>query len=209
MNLTKKTILALGLVVAGVSYAQTAQTASTSSQPVGLLGQSYSQFSYGVTDIHNFSKDQQNLGVAGNIPVLPYLDLGASYGYSWLRGIGHTNTIAGGATAYTTWSGVKPFVGAAVGYQWDRSFGARDDEGIWGLAAGVEVPVSVITLTPQVVYGDDFRRSGESSQHWTYSVEGNYWLSHSTALFASVGYIDENHTSAHAWDYEIGARFRF
>lgn len=206
MNLTKKTILALGLVVAGASFAQ---TATTSPQPVGLLGQTYSEFSYGVTDIHNYSKDQQNLGVAANVPVAPYLDLGGAYGYSWIRGVGHTNSVAGGATAYTTFKGVKPFVGAAVGYEWDNAYGSRDDAATWGFAAGVEIPVSVVTITPRIVYADDFNGRSTSTQQWTYGVEGNYWVTKTAAVFADVGYAEPLHVSTHAWTYTIGARFKF
>jgi len=206
MNPTKKITLALGLVVAGASFAQ---TASTTAPAIGVLGQSYSEFSYGVTDITRVSKDQQNLGVAANVPVTPHLDLGASYGYSWLRGIGHTNDVAAGATAYTAWNGVKPFVGAGLGYEWDRYGTSRDDSATWGLAAGVEIPVSVVSITPQVVYADDFHGRANSAQQWTYGVEGNYWITKTAAVFGDVGYVDVHGTSDHAWQYTVGARFRF
>lgn len=207
MNLTKKTILALGLLaVAGAGYAQTATTAQN---PVGLLGQSYSEVSFGVTDIKHFSKDQYSLGVGANVPVTPYLDLGASYDYSWLRGLGHVNTIAGGATAYTTFNGVKPFATAALGYEWQSFPGYRDDQADWGFAAGVEIPVSVITVTPRIAYADDFRGSNRSSQQWSYAVEGNYWVTKTAAVFASVGYVDVNHTNNDGWAYTVGARFKF
>ena len=209
MNLTKKTILALGLVAAGVSYAQTSQSASTSTTPVGLLGQSYSEASIGVSDIKHFSKDQTTLGVAANVPVSPFLDLGAGYDYGWIHGLGHFNTVNGTATAYTTFKGVKPFVGGGVGYQWNHVTGGNDDEAIWGLTAGVEIPVSVITLTPRVSYADDFHGSNRSSQQTSYEVEGNYWVTKSAAVFASVGYTDVNRSSNDSWDYTVGARFKF
>ncbi len=209
MNLTKKTILTLGLVVAGASYAQTAQTATTTSAPVGLLGQSYSEVHFGVSDIKHTSDNQYGVGVAANVPVSPFLDLTGGYDYGWVRGTGHFNGISGGATAYTLFHGVKPFAGAAVGYQWTRATGYREDEGVWGLTAGVEIPVSVVTITPRIVYSDDFHGTTRSSQQTSYEVEGNYWVNRSTAVFASVGYSDVHRTTNDSWDYTVGARFKF
>jgi hypothetical protein len=209
MNLIKKTTLAAGLVVAAASFAQTAQTASTSSTPVGLLGQSYSEIHVGVSDIKHFSKDQTNLGVAANVPVTPFLDLGAGYDYGWIHGIGHFNTVNGTATAYTTFNGVKPFVGAGLGYQWSSYTGGTPDEGLWGVTAGVEIPVSVITLTPRIVYSDDFHGQSSSTQQTSYEVEGNYWLTRTAAVFGSVGYSDVRRTNNDSWDYTVGARFKF
>jgi hypothetical protein len=206
MNLTKKSILALGLVVAGVSFAQ---TDTTSTKPVGLLGQSYSEVHFGVTDIPNYSKNQYGLGVAANVPVSPYLDLGAGYDYGWVRGAGHFNGITGGATAYTAFNGVKPFLAGAVGYQWSSFTGGHDDQGVWGVSAGVEIPVSVVTITPRISYADDFHGSNRSSQQTTYGVEGNYWVTKTAAVFADVGYSDIRHDSDNAWTYTVGARFKF
>lgn len=207
MNLTKKTILALGLLaVAGASYAQTAAANQTT---VGLLGQSYSEAQFSVTDIKHYSKNQYGLGVAANVPVTPYLDLTGGYDYGWLRGEGHFNAISAGANAYTTFNGVKPFVGAAVGYEWETSQGSRRNLGIWGLAAGVEIPVSVVTITPRIVYADDFKNAARSTQQASYEVEGNYWVTKTTAVYATVGYTDIRKSSNDAWTYTVGARFKF
>jgi hypothetical protein len=209
MNLTKKMILALGVVVAGASFAQTAQTTSTSAAPVGVLGQSYSEVSFGLTDIQHTSKNQYDLGVAANVPVSPYLDLGAGYTYSWMHSAGHANSVFGGATAYTTYNGVKPFVGAALGYQWENYGSYRNDQASWGAAAGVEIPVSVITVTPRIVYSDDFRGKSRSYQQWSYGAEANYWVTKTAAVFASADYVDAQHTNVDAYAYTIGARFKF
>jgi hypothetical protein len=210
MNLTKKTILALGLIVAGASFAQTAQTATTTSgTPVGLLGQTYTEASFGVADIKHYSKDQYSVGVSANAPVSPFVDLSAGYNYSWLSGQGHVNSLVGGATAYTTFNGVKPFVGAALGYEWDRFGSYRNDQANWGLAAGVEIPAGVVTVTPRIVYSDDFRGKYRSSQQWSYGVEANYWVTRTAAVFAGVDYVDVRDSSQDAWTYTVGARFKF
>jgi hypothetical protein len=207
MNLTKKTILALGaLVAAGVSYGQNATSETT---PVGVLGQSYAEAHFGTSDIKHYSKDQYDLGAAVNHPVTPYLDLTGGYDYGWVSGTGHFNGVSAGATAYKSYKGVKPFVGAGLGYQWTRWGNGKDDLFVWGLTAGVEIPVDVVTITPRIVFSDDFRRPARSSQQTSYEVEANYWVSKTLAIFASVGYSDVNHTSNDSWDYDVGARFKF
>lgn len=206
MNLTKKTILALGLAVAGVSYAQ---TASTDVKPVGLLGQSYSEASFGVSDLAHTSKNAYDLGVSANVPVSPILDLGAGYDYGWVHGVGHSNGVDASATTYTSFKGVKPFASAAVGYQWTRASDYRQDEAIWGVAVGVEIPVSVVTITPRIAYADDFHGSSRSSQQTSYGAEANYWVTKTTAVFADAGYTDGHHSSGDAWTYTVGARFKF
>lgn len=212
MNLTKNTILALGLIAAAsVSFAQN-NTATTSAAPVGVLGQSYSEVNFGVSDIKHYKDDGYSLGVAGNIPVQAgILDLNGFYDYSWIRGAsrGHGNTIGAGPTVYTTIAGVKPFIGGAVGYSWDNTVWGRQEKAIWGLDAGVEIPVSVVTITPRIAYADDFHSKVDSTQSWSYGVEGNYWVTKTAGVFASVGYTDVRHSSNDSWDYSVGARFKF
>lgn len=206
MNLTKKTILALGLAVAGVSYAQ---TASTDIKPVGVLGQSYSEVHFGVDDLTHTSKNQYDVGVAANVPVSPLLDLTAGYDYSWLDERGHSNSVNGGATVYTTFKGVKPFASAALGYEWNRGTNYREDKAVWGVAAGVEIPVSVVTITPRIVYTDDFHGSNRSVQQTNYGVEANYWVTKTASVFGDVGYTNVRLSNVDAWTYGVGARFKF
>jgi hypothetical protein len=211
MNLTKKITLALGLLAAaGASFAQTAANTATT----GLLGQRYGEVSFGVQDIKHLSTNVYSLGAAVNAPVVPaVLDVGAAYDYSWIRGggvRGHSNTFGGYATAYTALAGVKPFLSGAVGWQWSsaRGFG-DDDQGLWALAAGVEIPAGPVTLTPRISYADDFESSVNSSQEWTYAVEANYWVNTSTAVFGSVGYTDVLRSSLESWNYRVGLRVKF
>ena len=208
MKLTQKITLALGLLAAGTSFAQT-----TASNAAGLLGQRYAEVNFGVQDIKHFSQNGYSLGAAVNTRVIANtLDVGASYDYSWIGGSlrGHANTIGGYATAYAPLSGVKPFVGAGVGWQWSSNrFVGSDDQGLWALTAGVEIPVGAVTLTPRIAYADDFEISRDSSQQWTYSVEANYWLNAKTAVYGSVGRSDVRQSSFDSWNYQVGLRFKF
>jgi hypothetical protein len=207
MNLTKNITLALGLVAAGVSFAQTTPAGAG----LGLLGNRYTELSVGLQDIKHLSDHGFSVGALANNPLIPgVLDAGASYSYSWIRGPfkGHANTIGGYAIAYAPFNGVKPFAGAGLGYQW-TSFGRSDEQGLWGLTAGVEIPAGNVTITPRINYADDFESSRNSSQAWTYQVEANYWFNAKSAVFGSIGKTDVRRTSLDSWNYEVGLRARF
>ncbi|HVS51093.1 MAG TPA: hypothetical protein VHD62_01965 [Opitutaceae bacterium] len=207
MNLTQKITLALGLALAGASYAQTSSTVT----PVGVLGQQFTELSFGTSDIRHVSPNFYDLSLAGNVPVAPNVDLGASYGYGWIGGAyrGHANQIEGTGTFHTNYNGVKPFVSLGLGYQWASFKGGYDDLGLWGASVGVEIPAGALALTPRIVYADDFRGSSRSSQQTSYEVEGNYWVSRTTAVFGSVGFTDTNNSGNDSWDYRVGLRLKF
>jgi hypothetical protein len=215
MKLTKKITLALGLLATGVGYAQTtaATPATTSNAGYGLLGHRYTELSVGVADVKHYSQHGYSVGASANNPVIPgVLDAGAGYAYSWIRGgaKGHANTIGTYATAYAPLGGVKPFVSAALGYQWTSAkFGMGNDEAIWGGAIGVEIPVGAITITPRISYSDDFEGTPRSSQAWTTSVEANYWFKKDSAVFGSIGHTDARRSPVDSWNYEVGLRARF
>lgn len=208
MTLTQKITLALGLLAAGTSFAQT--TASNN----GLLGQRYAEASFGVQDIKFISTNAYGLGVGVNTPVIAgSFDVGANYDYDQIRGSGirsHANTFSGYGTYYTTVNGVKPFVGAGVGWQWSsmRGFGS-DDQGLWGAAVGVEIPAGAVTLTPRIAYGDDFEGSKNSSQQFSYGVDANYWVNAKTAVFGAVSFTDVRSSPVESWNYRVGLRVKF
>lgn len=212
MKLNQKITLALGLLAAGAGYAQTNAT-TTSTTGGGLLGQRYTELSFGVDNVKHLSTDGYSVGASANNPIVPgQIDAGAGYSYSWIGGAlkGHANTIGTYVTAYAPLSGVKPFVSAALGYQWTSlKFGLGDDQAIWGGAIGVEIPAGVVTLTPRLSYADDFEGSRRSSQAWTASVEANYWFSKTSAVFGSIGHTDARRSPVDSWNYEVGLRARF
>lgn len=211
MKPTKNITLALGFLAASVSYAQ---TPADNHANYGLLGHRYTELNLGLQDIKHSQDHGYSVGAAANNPLIPgVLDAGASYSYSWIRGPfkGHANTIGAYATAYAPFNGVKPFAGAGLGYQWSSfGFSANDDEAIWGMTAGVEIPVARgTTLTPRINYADDFEGSRNSSEAWTFQVEANYWYNARSAVFGSIGKTDVRHSSGVSWNYEVGLRARF
>lgn len=210
MNLTKNITITLALLAASVSHAQT--TPADRSGTGGLLGHRYTEFNVGLQDIKHSPDHGYSVGASANNPIIPgVLDAGASYSYSWIRGAfrGHSNTVGGYAIAYAPLNGVKPFAGAGLGYQWN-SFGfGVDDQALWGMTAGVEIPAGAVTLTPRVNYSDDFEGSRNSNQAWTFQVEANYWYNATHAVFGSIGKSDVRRSAFDSWNYEVGLRARF
>lgn len=203
-----KLILALGLAAsAATSRAQM----TTGANPVGTLGHSYTEASFGVQDIQHITPDFLDLSLSGNVPVAPNFDLGGGYSYGWIRGAGrgHSNTLNTYATAYLTTRGARPFASAGLGYRWTRFAGTRNDEGFWSAAVGVEIPAGLFSITPRIAYVDDFHRRGNSSQQTTYEVEGNYWMSRQAAVFATVGQTDVHGSGFDSWNYRVGVRVKF
>jgi len=213
MNI-KKTILALGLLAAAsTSFAQNPTATSTSN---GLLGQRFVEFNYTLADLESFSDHNHAGMVSFNVPAIPsLLDVGASYAYDWSNGAvrSHGNTISAYANAYLPLNGVKPFLGASLGYSWvSLPFGLGDKEAVWSASVGVEIPLGSFTLTPRISYSDDFEGSGrDSDEMWTYEVEGNYWFSPRAGVFASIGRAEYDLDPIHLdiWGYRVGLRFRF
>lgn len=209
MNLIKKTTLALTLLAAaGTSFAQTATKSSN-----GLLGQRYAEFSYSLADLDSVSTNGHGLALKLNAPVVPaLLDVGAGYEYDWIggRARGHANTFTGTGTAYVPLQSAKVFFAATLGYQWTSlPFNLGDHDAFWNAAVGFEIPVGALTVTPRIVYGEDFNGKVGNNDTWTYEVEGNYWFSAKTGAFASAAFEDIHRSSIDIWIYKVGLRFRF
>jgi len=209
MKLTKKITLALGLLaVAGTGFAQQSATSGVKN---GVLGQSYTELSFGTQDIKHLSTNGYGLGASQSTPVTANVDVAGGYSYNWIKGNirAHSNTLNGVATAFTTWNGVKPYASAGLGYQWESGRGFHDNYGLWGAAVGVEIPVCAeATVTPSINYVDDFRGARQSTQQTTFGVEANYWFSKDAAAFAGLGYSDVRRSSFDSWNYTIGLRIK-
>ncbi len=208
MNLTKKIILALGTLTAVAMC--NAQSSAAASAPAGVLGQEYTELSFGVQDIQKTSVNSYSLGAAQNKPLTANIDLNGSYSYGWLDGSGrgHSNVIGATATGYTKWNGVKPFAGLGLGYQWISARGFRDNNAIWGAAVGVEIPVGEFSITPSIRYSDDFRSARRSSQDVTYSTEVSTWVSKDLSVFGGIGYTDTRKSPFDSWNYTVGLRIK-
>jgi hypothetical protein len=207
MKLTQKITLACGLLVAGAGYAQTTTTSN------GLLGQRYAELDFSAQNLKFVSDHAWGLEAGVNTPLVPNaVDVGASLGYNWLdEGVDlKAWTLGAYTTVYAPLGNVKPFLSLGVAWQQTKARFVGDDDGaLWGARVGFEVPVGALTLTPRISYADDFENTVNSSQQWTYEVEGNYWLNAKTAVFGSVGKTDVVRSPLESWNYTLGVRFRF
>src|SRR5258708_26994070 len=96
---------------------------------------------------------------------------------------------------------VKPFLGGLIGYQWQResyhftntafNFSERDNFGVWGLRAGVEMPVGSFAITPAVSYSDTMVSKSDHAYH--YSVEAHHWFTEKVGGYANLAYNDLQH----------------
>jgi len=205
MNLKNNLILGCWLLAAG-----SASPAQPQSIPTGVIGQPYAELSFGVQEIKFLSTENvYRPGVAANAPMIPgKLDAGGTYTYSWIGGSrhDHASTIGGYATAYTAMGKLKPFISAGLGWQWTSG---TSDQGLWGAALGIEIPVGIVAITPRINYADDFERGRASSQAWTYQGEVNCWFSPKSSVFVSIGKTDLRHIPIDVWNYQVGLRGKF
>ncbi|MGA3008072.1 MAG: hypothetical protein ABSE59_09305 [Opitutaceae bacterium] len=214
MNLTKKLSFVLAtFVAASLLHADEPATPDTS---VGTLGQRYGELGFTDQVIKHISNNSYDGELAANVPVTRFLDLGGSYTYSWFKYNNqnlHSNIAQGDATAYTTAAGMKPFVTASIGYQWDRTtstnFFIRSDYGFWSGTAGVEIPFGPVALTPFASYDSDFLSSAKSSQDLNFGLKANYWFNDRWAGFVDVYYDDAFHSIYDSTVVSIGVRRRF
>lgn len=218
---------ALPLFVAALAATASAQTVTTSS--TGLLGQRYIEIGAGAIDPHNSSKEGFTGDIAVNLPVQPGFDVGLGYSYSRLNypysavpfeARSRDHTVYATATSYMEAQGMKPFAGVALGYQWAKQnllynltpggvtvVNDRNDEALWGLGVGVEIPVGRVTVTPAVTYQDGFKRG--STGGFTYGVDTNYWVTQKVGLFGAVNYSDPSGGGIQSWTYKAGVRLKF
>jgi hypothetical protein len=215
--------LTLAVVGLATAFSVRAQPA-TASNANGLLGQRYAEASVGAIDPHGSSDEGFAGNLSVNVPVQAGLDVGFGYTYDRITadiGSGfhlrsRNHTLGATVTGYSTLAGVKPFAGAGLGYQWSRTKldfgGARvldtdDDDGLWALGVGVEIPLGAVTVTPTVTYQDGFSQGAAAG--FAYGAEAHMWLTRTVGGFVGATYSDPVNGGRQSWLYEIGARMRF
>ena len=194
--------------MAGAGFAQT--NAASGNPSPGLLGHRYAELGVGIHDLKFAGDNAYPLGAAANLSAIPsLLDVGLSYAYDWIGGPTrtHRNTFAAAATAYTTFNGMKPFSGLAMGWH-TGGFGA-DDQALWGATLRVEIPVANLASTPHLNYADDFQDKRVNRQQWSRAVDASIQVDSTTSLFVSVGRSAVIRSPDRSWDDQAGVRVRF
>ena len=217
MNYTKSLVGTLAALAVGSSlFAQTAETSASA----GLLGQRYVGASLSIEDFRTFDDlvgFEVDSAIGGslsvNVPVRANLDAGFGYSYDKIDDSVFEATqhaIGAGATVYGSWSGVKPFATATIGYSWtdievpSTGASANEDDAFWAAGVGVEVPVGPATaLRGRVSYNDSFD-SDDGDGSWAFSAGVNHWFTRKVAGVASVTFVEDDSVV-----YVVGARLRF
>jgi len=220
MNPIKKiSFLLAAASAAGVLQAQqnySSSPSAASDQP-GVLGQSFTELGFGVQSLRHTSDEPFDATLRGNIPVSQNVDVSLGYGYSWLNGDTdiHNELLAADTKFYTQLDNhMKPYIGGLVGYQWaktdfDHQFpvaATSQDRWVWGVSAGVEIPVGTFAFTPHVGYVDSMESN--SLGHYNYGAEAQHWFTQTVGSYADVSYNDLRHENS-TWTYVAGLRFRF
>jgi hypothetical protein len=199
--------LAAGLVSAARAGEDPTMDSPRSLAGQGLLGQTYSQASYGFVNLDGTPADAHALSYDYNLAVAPGFDTFAN-----LRALRSQNFGGGrvkaydlnfGARYHRLYRGVTPYWELGFGWTFAKAPGFDDNSLVWSTAAGVELPVaSGASVTPYVKYSDaiDFR----DGDGWHYGVRANYWLNPRSALVGSIERrLDES------TEYRLGVTFNF
>ena len=218
MNPIKKITFALAAAAAaGALHAQQTPVVPSAADYPGVLGQSYTDLSFGVQDLRNTSDNALDATLRGNIPVSTNVDLGLGYSYNWIHGHSgnHSHLLATDAKFYAPMENhMKPFIGGLVGYQWARTrfdnqfpiISTTNDRFVWGVNTGIEMPVGSVSLTPHVGYIDTMENN--SIGHYNYGVEAHHWFSSGLGGYADVSYNDLRRQE-NTWTYLVGLRVRY
>ncbi len=210
-----KLILCAGGAALGLAAAAPAQTANSPRDTGsvietgrGLLGQRYVNLGYAYDDVHDSSTDLQALRFAFNHPIVPGFDV--NLGYTGARSSEFATmratqqSIDTNVVGYMSGYGYgRPYLSAGAGWLWLKTGGAKANSFLYQFETGVEWPATrALSLTPFVRYID--APSVHVSNHWSYGLKANYWLSSRWGVNASVALdnkVDVN--------YGAGLAFRF
>ncbi|MBI4625284.1 MAG: hypothetical protein HY736_18945 [Verrucomicrobia bacterium] len=191
MNSTKKVVFAAGALLLGPGSlpAQPATTAEA-----GLIGRRHAglDFTY---DHYNSAVIDYAFGAAAalNLPVNRTIDLSFRYDLSHTNdsnyGLNH-NALHATVLTYRRNEYGNAYFAGTLGQSWNRlkTFGvlSRDDDALWALSTGYEIPVGAVTaINARLSYGDAFRRNKKTLR---YRLEANHWFSSDFAGVASVSY---------------------
>lgn len=230
-----QTILSVGALAASsvlFSNIACAQTAATKDPSQGSLGKRYAFVDFATGKPKGATDNIYGSGIGVNMPLTEFLDISGGYGYSRQKTrysmaygtfTSSSHVLGADFVAYKKAAGgLKPFVAASLGYSWVRAeadfnipnFGswhseARNDFATWGVSTGVEIPFRWVALTPVISYADDFEKSNNSTQTWSYGLEASSWITPRVGVYADVAYTEPKHYDGHMWSYGAGLRIKF
>lgn len=195
------------------SFGQTSDTTSgsTTTNPTGVgtpgvLGATYTDLNLTLERIEHSSGNGYNAGILGNVPMAPYADLRLAYDYWWYNSGGnrsHYHLVTAESRFYVATGGVKPYVGALVGYQW-----AQDNYNGYGPPppSTTTAPSSTGT-SPSTTSTSPSSSTGSTSGYTTTTtpVPGGYTTTTTTSAYTYTR--TTTHQNNAVWGITAGVEF--
>ena len=207
-SLILATALVLGATAASAQNANVAVPTPAESSGSGLLGSRYTEVSYNYIDLSG-STHADGVSLVFNQPLRAGIDLTA--GYSWAKADydlfdAKVQDLDVGVKAYTNLVWGRPFAAAAVGWEWAKADGFRDDSFTYKVGGGVEFQVApAVVVTPFVNF---VRATGFNTSEVETGVKATYRLNREWSLTARAQYEFVRHDDNSA-EYSIGAIYHF
>ena len=200
--------LTLGTTIASAQSANVAVPTPGPAASSGLLGSRYTEVSYHYVDLSG-PAHADGVSLAFNQPLKPGFDLTANY--SWAKADfdsfdAKVQDLDLGLKAYSVLSWGRPYAAAAVGWEWVKAAGIREDSFVYKVGVGVELEVSpALTVTPFVNF---VRATGFNASEVELGAKASYRLNNqwSVTTRAQYEFVRYDDNSA---EYSVGAIFHF
>lgn len=216
MTTIKTFIGTVALLAASTVFAQTGSCeffpkGDTDGQ--GTIGRRYAEGYLSLESVSHTTDDVFSIGAGGNLPLCKGIDLGGSIAYSSFKPDDFSTTLThfdGNVKLYNKIENdIKPFVIAGLGL----SMGDVHDHSTnwinWSVGIGAEFPYKWISVTPSIIYRDDFRHRGPSTQSMNYAVDINSWATPQIGVFSKIAAIDKMSDRNVELALTVGVRVRF
>jgi hypothetical protein len=200
--------MTLGTTIASAQNANVAVPTPVETTSAGLLGSRYTEVSYNYIDLSG-PEHADGFVLAFNQPLQPNLDFTA--GYSWAKADfdsfnAKVQDLDVGVKAYTTLSWGKPYAAAAVGWEWQKAAGLREDSFTYKVGVGTEFQVApALVVTPFVNF---VRATGFNASEVDVGAKVTYRLNKDWSLTARAQYDAVRHDDD-SKEYSIGAIYHF
>jgi opacity protein-like surface antigen len=200
--------IALGATVASAQNANVAVPTPSQTVSGGLLGSRYTEATYKYIDLKG-GDHADGFGLTYNQPLNAGFDFVSNYQWAKadLSGFDvRVQDLDVGVKAFSALSWGKPYVLAAVGWEWQKAAGIRDHSFTYTVGVGAEFQATAaLTVTPYVNF---FRATAFNSSEIDPGVKVAYRLNNAWSLTARVQYDDVRHGNE-SIEYSIGAAYHF
>jgi len=186
----------------------------------GTLGRTFINLDTAVARYSDLAPSAEALGfgLGANLPMTDNFDYTLGYGFDAARAHEFRltdNVFENGVTTFYRFSHVAPFVGADVGYEWERvstslagvALPARFDRLEYGLNAGVEVPLNDSASLKAGIGDDDSSLRRPHARDWDYRLSANYWLGSVVGTFVGADVKSGRGGALNATELTLGFRF--